>query len=297
MNNFIFFWIFIMSACSWANEKPMKSILELSSMADFQCMDLRPLGLCPKPNRQPPIGVKVRYWEPEVFVETVKMPGDYVIREYGSALYSLVKNIAQNEMELSTGIKPLPVTSGSSSNALSRSNLHFNEVHLYDFPLGSFLDVVLCSQNPNTTLGIRYLSEMDSVAWREGVIEKNLPQSLLAPLIGPRCSVLPLGAEGQCMKSWGPLYPRTGFMVMPSEPVSSIVDGLRSISIAGNSLSFHIVESKLDFQINIPIDKVQMVYPYKTSCFPIGRNPMQWEQQSKDGRYVWIYWHQRQCCV
>jgi TraU protein len=95
------------------------------------------------------------------------------------------------------------------------------------------------------------------------------------------------------------LYPRVGFLVSPSAPVASVIDALRSVSIAANPLPLHVVESKLDFKPNIVMDKVQMIYPSKTSCFPIGENPSQWEinKQSKDGHYVWIYWHQRQCCI
>lgn len=296
--------IFLMySSYSWAQDignHVTKSITELSLKADFNCLQIKFEGLCPKPRRPEfPIGVKIRYWQPEVFMETVKMPGDYTIAEYGVALESLTKTVAKAELEIATGLKPLTVTSGSSSNSLSSSNLKFNEVHLYDYPLGQIFDTAVCSELPNSTLGIRYLSEVDSIAWRRVDIERNLPQSLVAGRIGAQCHSLPLGAEGQCMKSWGPLYPREGFVITPSEPVASAVNALRAVSIAGRGVSAHVVESKLDFQPNLPIDKVQMVYPQRTACMPIGENPVQWEinKQSKDGHYVWIYWHQRSCCI
>ena len=292
---------FILSSNAWAQKESThvtKSILELSAMADFRCVQAKPVGVCPKANREPPIGVKVRFWQPEVFMETVKMPGDYVITEYGVTLGSLAKTTIKTELEVTTHIKPLTVTSGSSFNSLSTSNLQFNEVHLYDFPSDGVFGV-LCSDVPNATMGIRYLSEGDSITWRRGDIEKDLPQSLVAENIGAQCNNLALGATaGQCMKSWGPLYPREGFVVTPSGLVSSIVDALRAVSIASNPFP-HLVEAPLDFQPNIVIDKIQMVYPVKTSCFSIGQNPSQWEtdKQSKDGHYVWIFWHQRECCM
>ena len=295
--------LLILTSQVWAqeNSQPIKkSIAELTFKADFQCFQFKFEGLCPKPQRPEfPIGIKIRYWQPEVFMETVKMPGDYTIAEYGVALESVAKVTAQTELELITGIKNLKVTSGSSSQSLSSSNLQFNEVHLYDYPLGEIFEEAVCSDLPNQTLGIRYLSEIDSIAWRRGDIEKNLPQSLIAGGIGGQCHYLPLGAEGQCMKTWGPLYPRQGFVITPSVAVASIVNALRSVSIAGQAISAHVVESRLDFQPQIPLDKVQMVYPQKTSCFPIGENPAVWEKdkQSKDGHYVWIYWHQRSCCI
>ena len=299
----ILFLIFILASPVWAQEQAeskKKSIAELSMMADFQCLQIRFEGICPKPERiEFPVGVKIRYWQPEVFMETVKIPGDYTIAEYGIVLEGMAKLAAQTELRIVTGIDDLKVTSGSSSQSLGISNLQFNEVHLYDYPLGEIFEDAVCSDIPNQTLGIRYLSEADSIAWRRADIEKNLPQSLVAARIGSQCHRLPLGAEGQCMKNWGPLYPRQGFVITASAAMASIVDAMRSLSIAAEGLPAHVVESKLDFQPNIPIDKVQMVYPAKTSCFPIGENPGLWEQnkQSKGGHYVWIYWHQRSCCI
>ena len=296
---FLLFLIVCSNSLAQEQSPVRKSIVELSSMADTQCIQLKFLGACPKPTREPPIGFKVRYWQPEVFMETVKMPGEYVIAEYGVALQSLAKNTSQFELETATGIKPLTVTSGGSFNSLSTSGLQFNEAHIYDFPFSSLFDEILCSEPPNQTLGIHYLSELDSIPWRRGDIEKQLPQSLIAGRIGAQCHHLPLGAQGQCMNTWGPLYPRIGFVITPSQPVGSVIDGIRAVSIAGDSLPSHVVESRLDFQPNISQDKVQMVYPAKTKCFPIGQNPSQWERdkQSKDGHYVWIYWHLRECCV
>ena len=295
----IIFILIILSSDVWAQQKDIhKSIIELTARADYTCMDIKPIGTCLKPNRVPPIGIRLRFWQPEVFMETVKMPGEYTIIEYGEILKSIAQNLIKFEMETSTGIKSLTVTSGSSINSLATSNLQFNEVHLYDFPLDIAFDE-LCSDSPNQTFGIRYLTEVDSISWRRGDLEKNLPQSLAASVIGPKCYKMPLGAEGQCMKSWGPLYPRQGFVSTSIGSVASIVNSLRAVSIAGDSISGHIVESRLDFKPSIINDKVQMVYPERTQCFPIGQNPYTLEmgKQSKDGHYVWIYWRRRDCCV
>ncbi len=278
----ILFLIFIFATNSWAQEESMsvrKSIIELSTMADGSCINFRVLGACPKPNREPPIGMRVQYFQPEVFMETVKIPGDHLILEYdkmSKILNSPEKTAIQMELEADTKIKPLKITSGSSSS-VSGSNLQFNEAHLYDFPVDAVLDMVLCSDVPNMTAGIRYLSEMDATSWRKGDMQSQFPQ----------------------MNTWGPLYPREGFVITPSEAVGSVVAALRAVSNAGNPLPAHIVESPLNFQPNIFIDKVQMVYPVKDRCMPIGQNPQLWEmgKQSRDGRYVWIFWHRRQCCI
>jgi hypothetical protein len=297
MNPLFILFLIILSSNAWAQDAgAKKSITELSSLADYSCLNVRVIGICPKPSRNPPIGLKLKFWQPEVFMETVKMPGDYVISEYGATLSSVDKKISQGELGLTGQSKSLKVTSGNSSHSLSGHQTQFNEVHLYDFPAEAGFDA-LCSDEPNLTLGIRYLSEGDSIAWRKEEIEKYLPQSIVAPRIGPQCKNLPIGAEGQCMRSWGPLYPRTGFVIAANEAVSSIVDSIRSISIASNPAPLHVVEAILNFQPNLPIDKVQMIYPQRTQCFPIGQDPRLWETQSKDGHYVWIFWHQRQCCA
>ena len=299
MKIILFILMMTTSVYSAEQDSLKKSIIELASSADMSCMKLQVLGACPKPSREPPIGIKVKYWQPEVFVETVKMPGDYVISEYGSVLGKAMKHIAKTELEISSKVSPLIISSTSASSTLTGSNLQFSEAHVYDFPLSSVMDTLLCSDNPNSTLGVRYLTEMDAVAWRTGSLENKLPPSLAAPLLGSVCFSLPLGAQGQCMKNWGALYPRVGFLISPSELIGSIVNAVRSVSIAGDSLPFHILESKLDFQPNLPIDKIQMVFPRQSACFALGEPESTWGQgqRSKDGRYVWIYWHQRQCCV
>ena len=141
--------LLIFTSQVWAQENiesSKKSIAELSIKADFQCLQFKFEGLCPKPQRPEfPIGIKIRYWQPEVFMETVKMPGDYTIAEYGVALENIAKVTAQTELELVTGIKDSKITSGSSSQSLSSSNLQFNEVHLYDYPLGEIFEDAICS--------------------------------------------------------------------------------------------------------------------------------------------------------
>src|SRR4029077_3095843 len=97
---------------------------------------------------------------------TVHAPGDYVIQEIGPFVGPLAKKVARTEMNLATGLDQAEVTSGNGRQALGGSNLQFNEVHLYDFPLKSAENVALCPSIPNQTLGIRYLSEADSPFWR-----------------------------------------------------------------------------------------------------------------------------------
>ncbi|MBF0490191.1 MAG: TraU family protein [Candidatus Omnitrophica bacterium] len=311
----IILFILVISKFSWAQEESInqttKSMFQLSGqvIADtkglWDCMDPVVLGACLKPMSKIPIGVKVRYWEPEVFMETVKMPGDHVIIEWGTLLKGLYKEMATSDMKSFTGINPLTVTSGSSSGSLNSTHLQFNETHIYDFPVGAILAFFGTTNMPNVATGIRFASEMklNTAIWRTGRITKDSPDLLtvereLAGKTAAYCYALPLG-QGGCMKAWGSLYPRQGFVVTPSPVIASVVDSLRAVSITGGVSTY--VKIPLDFDLALSIDKIQLVFPNQTACHPIGYDPRTLEQevlqnQSGENRYVWVYWHRRVRC-
>jgi hypothetical protein len=251
-----------------------KSFMEIARNVDWSCMRLQ-TGVCPKP--EPPYaGVRWKYWEPVLVMESVKAPGDYVIREIGPVVGPFAKQAARISLGTATGLKGVDPGGGNGSQALGGSHLQFNEVHLYDFPLKMFMDAALCPSIPNMTLGIRYLSEADSSQWRMQNGEKVLFQ------------------VGQ----WGPLYPRTGFLVHTDPGVASALHVLRAVSIAGDIVSKHTVESPLDFRMNLLTDKMQMIYPSKGACMVPGTDARLWQRQavSGEGEYVWIFWRRRECC-
>ncbi len=257
-----------------AQELPHESFISLAGKADWACMQLE-TSACPTIN-PPYVGVKLRYWEPNLFIETVKAPGDYIIKETGVLMSQAVKTIANKEVNFFTDNKDIEVTSRSTWNSLSGNAAQFNDVHLFDFPIKMFIEGVLCPSSGNGTLGLRYLTEVDCIQWRSGKLEPRLP--------------LTIGV-------WGRLYPRTGFVTHFSSLVSSALTGLRAVSIAGDSIGGHIIESRLDFMPDLWRDKMQMVYPVKTTCLPIGNNLQPFNQfHDREGRYVWIYWRYRECC-
>ena len=87
-------------------------------------------------------------------METVKAPGDYVIREAGALLGQGLKSLGKGK------------TSISSFQAVDGANLQFNEVHLYDFPLKAFQETVMCPATFGDNLMVRYLSELNGDFWR-----------------------------------------------------------------------------------------------------------------------------------
>lgn len=251
-----------------------ESFMEIARNVDWSCMNMK-AGVCPKP-KPPYVGVRLRYWEPVLVMETVKSPGDYVIREIGPIIGPFVKQAQRMSMATATGSKGIDPDGGNGSQALGGSNLQFDEVHLYDFPLKMFMSAVLCPSVPNVTLGIRYLSEADGPQWRMPNGEKVLFH------IG----------------QWGPLYPRTGFLVHTDPDVASALHALRGVSIAGDIVSKHAVESPLDFHMNLLTDKMQMIHPSKGACMAPGTDTRLWERGTLPGeeKYVWVYWRYRECC-
>ncbi len=274
MNQFILFLFLSIAINAHADELAHVSFMTLANNADWSCMQLV-TSACPTPN-PPYVGVWFRYWEPNLFIETVKAPGDYIINETGMIISQSARTVANKEVNFFTDNKDVEVTSTSTSNALGLNEVQFNEVHLIDFPYKMFIEGALCPSSGNGSLGIRFLSEADCIQWREGKLEPSFSMSV---------------------GLWGRLYPRIGFNTHFSSLVSSALTGLRAVSIAGDPIGLHVVTSKLDFMPDVMRDKIQMIYPNKSACMPLGQNLSTLNNlHSQDGRYVWIYWRYRECC-
>ncbi len=254
--------------------KETKSFVEIARNVDWSCMKVQTTP-CPKPVA-PYVGVHWRYWEPVLVMETVKAPGDYVIQEIGPIVGPMAKKVQGFLMQRATGLKNVEHGGGNGSGAMGGSNLQFNEVHLYDFPLKIFMNAVMCPSIPNVTLGVRYLSEADAPRWR-------MPNN--------EATMFHVG-------NWGPLSPRTGFLFHHDPKVASAVHALRGVSIASGLPSSHVVESRLDFFMDLVRDKMQMIYPSKGACMMPGTDVRLWPQNAETGekKYVWVYWRYRECC-
>ena len=103
-----------------------------------------------------------------------------------------------------------------------------------------------------------------------------------------------------CMGFWGPTYPRRGFLTHQSEPVGSAADSFREVSIAGIlSGSPHIVTRPLFWQADPQSDKIQPLWPNPGMCLNIGQDPLLWEsgKTAIDGKYLWVYWKKKECCI
>lgn len=267
-------------------------------LLDWSCLELQVIGVCWKGTIP---GLIIKFWEPVLLIETVKKPGDTVIEGLdvfvSKAGEEATKNFASNSVGLS-----VPASSGSTSSSLTRTNLQFNDVHIYDFPFKDIITAIIgggdCPSTPSTGF-VKYLSELDAMEWRVGLMELLHPKSIASGVIGPICGVL--GSNNPlCMGVWGPMYPRRGFLTHHSEVVGSAAAAVRAISIDSlEGAMSHYVLDKLEFNPAWETDKLQLIYPVSGSCIKSGQNPVSWEsgKTSSNGKYLWVYWRMRICCV
>lgn len=255
-----------------AKENSPQSLATLLGKTDWSCMKLT-MSVCPTPV-YPYVGIYYRYWEPSLFIETVSQTGESVIIEAEALFDAPLKASANIIVHGFTENKNVDVSANISFQNLNSTRLNFFESHLYDYPLKSIMGDVLCPSSSGGVLLLRYASEMDVMAYRQD--KSNLTQ-------------WPIG-------SWGTLWPRTGFHISAVNVLSSALIALRSVDIAALPLG-HQVISPLDYRPDYIKDRMQMVYPNKSSCTILG-DPFWNKQEIEQGRnaYIWIFWHYRECC-
>ncbi len=159
---------------------------------------------------------------------------------------------------------------GALTQSLGGSNLQFNEVHVYANPDPQRIEFeAMCQSVPNI---LPYYTEEHAVDWRTKTSNRRIPS----------------------MGAWGRLYPRIGFMVHTSPLVASAASVIKAVDIS------HPEYTLLDpppYQW-LMHDQIQMVYPQKSECMPIGTNLQSRESlyQSREGKHVWLFWHRYTCC-
>jgi hypothetical protein len=273
---------------------------DILGLVNLNCIDLRVIGVCVNPIGIP--GIVIMYWEPALLIETVKRPGDTVIESLKPVITDFAAQGTKNLMSGVIGLA-VPISSGSNSGKLSGSNLQFNEAHVYEFPfrdeIMSFIDMQ-CPDKLPTGSFIKYLSELDSLEWRIGAVEALHPKSIASAASGLTCAATGAFLDDLCMGFWGATYPRRGFFTHQSEVVASAAAAVRAVSISGLlGSTAHVVLEQIGFFPSFESDKLELIYPKSSGCIKIGQNPATWEsgKLSSSGKYLWVYWRRRICCV
>ena len=290
---------------------------------DWSCVDLRFSGICICTSGRIGLGITVTFWLPEIYIETVKKPGDGQFSSKSAA-------VAQSN---------IPIYSGTTTSALHGSNLQFNEAHvmlnrklakkIIDLLKDSF-GALECPEGTGNKddYGLNYVSELDAVEWRFGVTEwlhtKTLQTVPLTAIPGFCAAIGATGtyagekyltisqaqtpidmafnwARSLCMGYWGFTYPRRGFFTHQSEVVGSAADVWRALEICGmwkpGDRTHHVITKRLPYPV-LMTDKIQMIRPAFSSCMFPGKNPALWDMKktSKNGKYMWLFWKKYVCC-
>tara|TARA_R110002167_G_scaffold204404_11_gene408604 strand:+ start:19318 stop:20499 length:1182 start_codon:yes stop_codon:yes gene_type:complete len=148
-----------------------------------------------------------------------------------------------------------------------------------------------------------FISNLDSIAWRWNLPEVFYPMSWI-PLLKT------WNLNNGLFNDYGPVYPRTGFMVQQDEMKAAVVDAFKVGHIVTRTgqphIYFNIAQGSQDgYWGPGPLEKgqpktgkFQMLYPKtESNCysFPYSATPSQ-SRRSEDGSYVWNFWRWYKCC-
>jgi hypothetical protein len=230
----------------------------------------------------PRIGIIKENAFPTAIVEVVKQPFSSILTESISVLTYF--NMSGVKISDSSGV----------GEKAKGEGLEFAEVHSFYFPSPGLEDFQwLCIPKTKPFMPI-YFTEIDYYGWREGLTDKLFyPQKILAS------ATLCNGAGSNlhyCAWAWGGWYPRTGFLIHPSEPIAMQLIGLRNLFAASQPLGRPVINP-----YNFPPRTghyIMPVYPDVRPCYNIGTISPVAENNlvSEDGRYLFIHFPVFECC-
>ena len=229
-------------------------------------------------------GVTVIYWIPTAIVETSPQCGETIVP------WAIPEVLAATAT-------PCGLLAGGGSSYRPedpKKDLHFAEVHVFEdaFDLVDMVTDVLdkmCFVLDTPLPRFLYLSEIDFVHWRTGFMDLERPETLMAPTCGVVSTLNPA-----CMGSWGPIFPRTGWLEAQSQLVHSAGLAYRGVSEAQEKGGY--------IGGMTPLDSLQLAYPMVSRCIQIGEPSLLWEFGQDqvfnvNQHFVWVYWRFVTCCI
>jgi len=174
----------------------------------------------------------------------------------------------------------LTSTGGSDAGA---GNLQFADTRVFSFipTLPEDLGLPLAAPR-GSRFRFHYISELDAWGWRTGLMDRvRFPVQSLA-----RCDLSP--SPRTCAGRWGAYFPREGFLVHPSEVVSSFLFALRAGRVASDP-GGRFVPSRYPFEPRTG-HYIQMVRPVLRPAVRIGSSaPLEWGAGSLSGAYLFVH--------
>ena len=163
------------------------------------------------------------------------------------------------------------------------SNLRFAEARVHTvvpFP-PDFIGIPIAKPWP-VGFQVNYISELDPIGWRV----EWWDLLLRGALAGRQCEAFP--RHPGCAGSWGPIYPRTGFVLHQSEPMAAFLQAVRAGRVASDPAGRIVLQPYL-FEPRTG-HYLQMVRPVTRPALPIGISGRIDEGAgSRTGTYVFLH--------
>jgi integrating conjugative element protein (TIGR03756 family) len=292
-------------------------IVEKTAEATFACMQWTPVGLCfwlrcSWYQCSVETSLKVGHYNPDFVVSSYNELGQNPWQEIHSVTGQLQTAAANGILGR---LAKVPVESAGnrtegSTNHSDHKNLIFRETDVIGHPLrllaGSFPQTLCASQaEPFVPY---FLSGLDAWSWRRAIPEMLYPASLVP-------GMRELG--NWPLQTWGPVHPRTGWVVQAEEPKAAALTAQRAGDIVTREHQPHIYRA-----LNDPDSADQRIWPPgplvetdartgtwqmlapkpESDCAVFGLNDLDsasgWGggRVDESGDYVWNLWRPYQCC-
>ena len=194
----------------------------------------------------------------------------WVENAYPCGILEVVRQPFKSHLPELPGLPAGVLTSGH-----NEAQLQFADAHVLTYvpPLVQDLEIPIAAPH-GPTYTINYVSELDAVGWRTGVLD-----------------LLFAGPKGECAGNWGCYTPRTGFLTQQSEVLAAHLQALRAGRVAAAPLG-RVVISPYSYEPRTG-HFLQMISPSLRACVSIGHPDLKSLEAgggSPYGAYLFVYW-------
>lgn len=254
--------------------------------------------------------LRVRHNNPDAVVSVYDEAGENPFMEARALYGDLEEEMAETFAEAFSGI---PMGHGhrvEGGSLYADQSLRFHEATAVGHPLASLGDFLAQGDFfcPSEAFSMQPLfsSGLDALTWRLGI-----PEMAYLPYLLPGSRVV---GEGGFVQQWGPVYPRTGFLLQKDYAKGAAVIAQRVGNIItqtgqphvywpldGNNFDRTWLPGEL-IENNASTGVWQMVAPRQDNqCYAFGENDVfseGWSQgrTSPDNKYVFNLWRPYTCC-
>ena len=189
------------------------------------------------------------------------------------------------------GVSKAPLFGKSSSGTTAQGGgqaMQFGESHAFSYvPELALNEYMIAKPRGSMVMMPAYFSELDGFFWRTpGADLTEAPELALAKIVS--CAQVP--RPNDCAGTWGPWYPRTGFLTHPSEVIAAHLIALRGARVASSPGTRACVG-------NYPYEPrtghfVQMIRPVWKPCASIGTpfvRPIETGEGQLEGAYLFVH--------